>query len=152
MKHFRRLLADTTASATIELAFIAPIIATMVIGVIDLSMAYSHKLNLEQAAQRALEKVKLTTTVQTVDATLKAEAALAAGVSEDAVTVSYVLECDGVPETDYDIDCDAGEVETRYLEIEITDAYEPVIDPDVIGLPNTDGKFPMTVTTGVRTY
>lgn len=152
MRALCSLLADDHGSATIELAFVAPILGALVMGVVDLSMAYSHKLGLEQAAQRALEKVKLTTTVQTVDATLKAEAATAAGVDEEQVTVSYVLECDGVAVDDYDADCTAGEVETRYLEIEIIDSYEPVIDPDVLGLPNVDGKFPMTVTTGVRTY
>lgn len=152
MRNRGKLLSNDRGSATIELAFIAPILATLVIGVIDLSMAFSHKLQLEQAAQRALEKVKLTTTVQTVDATLKAEAATAAGVSADQVTVTYILECDGVGVDDYAADCAAGEVETRYLEIEIADSYEPVIDPDVIGLPNTDGKLPMTVTTGVRTF
>lgn len=152
MRMLKTLLANDRGSATIELAIIAPVLATMVIGMIDLSMAYSHKLELEQAAQRALEKVKLTTTVQTVDATLRTEAATAAGVGEDQVTVRYVLECNGVPVDDYAADCVAGETETRYLEIEIQDTYDPVIDPDVIGLPNTDGKFPMTVTTGVRTY
>lgn len=152
LPRLRRIDGDERGSATIELAIIAPMLAVMITGVIDLSMAYARKLVIEQAAQRALEKVRLTTTVLPVDANLKQEAAAAADVSEDNVTVTYLLKCDGVDQTDYDTDCAATAVETRYLNIEITELYEPVINPGYVGIPNTDGKLPMTIEVGMRTF
>ena len=56
---FRRIWTlhhDKRGTAAIELALIAPILATRVVGIVDLSRGYSMKLQLEQAAQRAIEK------------------------------------------------------------------------------------------------
>jgi Flp pilus assembly protein TadG len=50
----RNLASNQRGSVIIELAFIAPILATMIVGVVDLSAAYGRKLVLEQAAQRAV--------------------------------------------------------------------------------------------------
>ncbi|MCJ7421991.1 TadE/TadG family type IV pilus assembly protein [Sphingomicrobium astaxanthinifaciens] len=168
------MLADRRGSATIELALCAPVMALMVVGVVDLSMAYSRKLAIEQGAQRAIEKVMQTTTTETVHGTLGKEAAAAAQVPEDQVTVSYVRECDG---TDSDIsaavaavqaqldagkawseidtsamDCPSGtSLERRYLTVTIVDDFEPVINPSYVGIASKDGKFPITVETGIRT-
>ncbi|MCM8557193.1 TadE/TadG family type IV pilus assembly protein [Sphingomicrobium sediminis] len=152
MIHLVKLGKDKKGSATIELAIVAPIMALMVTGVVDLSMAYGRKLVIEQGAQRALEKVKLTTTTLAVDENLKAEAAAAANVGADKVTVTYTLKCDGVTALDYNTDCLSTQVETRYINIVIKELYEPVIDPRYIGLPNENGKMPMTVEVGMRTY
>jgi len=49
---FRRLRSDERGAAVIELALTAPILATLVIGIVDISNAYSRQLSLEQAAPR----------------------------------------------------------------------------------------------------
>jgi len=49
--------ADERGASIIELALTAPFFAAMLIGMIDLSRAYSMKLKLEQSAQRAVEKI-----------------------------------------------------------------------------------------------
>ena len=64
---------DSRGSVTVELALLAPILATMIIGVIDISIAYGQKLELEQGAQRAIEKVMQTTGNTTVADTLQQE-------------------------------------------------------------------------------
>lgn len=175
MMHLIRKCRDEEAgSATIELAIIAPVLAALIVGVVDLSMAYSRKLEIEQGAQRAIEKVMQTTTTETVDATLEAEAASAAAVPEDHVSVKYLLECDGeendittivdaikdqieggTPPDQVDttgMNCAAGEKQRSYLTVTIVEEYEPVIDPSVVGIKtNENGNFNITVETGIRT-
>ena len=51
-----RLRNDKRGAAIIELGLAAPILATMLIGMVDLGRGYSMKLQLEQAAQRAIER------------------------------------------------------------------------------------------------
>src|SRR5690349_7864100 len=70
----RKLFRNERGAAVIELAMVAPVLALMTIGIVDMSNAYSRKLNLEQAAQRAIEKIMQTTQDNTVDDTVKAEA------------------------------------------------------------------------------
>ena len=70
----QKLLRDTRATAIIELALIAPIVALTVVGIVDLSNAFTRKLGLEQGAQRAIEKIMQTTEDNTVEGTLAAEA------------------------------------------------------------------------------
>ncbi|WP_265563514.1 TadE/TadG family type IV pilus assembly protein [Sphingomicrobium arenosum] len=171
---FKRLAAEDRGSATIELALVAPVMAVMIVGVVDMSMAYSRKLAIEQGAQRAIEKVMQTTTTETVHGTLAKEAAAAAGVPESQVSVKYVRECDGT-ETNIttavaavqalidagtaweNIDTSAMDcpstttLERRYLTVTITDNFDPVLDPRLAGLGSKDGKFPITVETGIRT-
>ena len=52
--------ATSAARSIIELALVAPILASLLIGMVDISRAYSAKLPIEQAAQRAIEKVQQT--------------------------------------------------------------------------------------------
>lgn len=68
-----RLLADHRGAAVIEMAMIAPVLALGVIGIVDVSNAYSRKLALEQGAQRAVEKIMNTTENATVESTLANE-------------------------------------------------------------------------------
>ena len=62
-----QLSATSAASATIELALYAPMLALLTIGVVDMSNAFGRKLALEQAAQRAIEKVMQTSADTTVE-------------------------------------------------------------------------------------
>ena len=103
-----KLFRDKSGTATIELALAAPVLAMMVIGVSDVSIAYGKKLELEQAAQRAMEKVMQTTGEKTPEDTIKYEAVCqyngtdssgkcieTAPITTANVTVTYSLTCDG---------------------------------------------------------
>lgn len=68
-----RLLANDRGAAVIEMAMIAPVLALGVIGIVDVSNAYSRKLALEQGVQRAVEKIANTTENSSVESTLANE-------------------------------------------------------------------------------
>ena len=147
---FARLREDTRAAAVIELALAAPILATLLIGMVDIGRGYSMKLQLEQAAQRAIEKVMNGQADRTSIAALKTEAATTAGVDESAVTVDFWLECDGARQTSYDSNCTGTAISRRYLTVQISKAFSPMFATRWAGA-NTDGSYTVIGKTGVRT-
>ena len=73
-RSLQKLMTDCGGAAVVELAMIAPVLGLMVVGVCDMSNAFSRKLALEQGAHRAIEKIMQTTEDDTVEGTLKTEA------------------------------------------------------------------------------
>lgn len=144
------LKRDQRGVVTIELALIAPMLALMTIGIVDLSNAFGRKLALEQAAQRAIEKVMQTSTTDTVEATIKAEASQQANVPVANVTVTYRLECDAVVNTDYSAKCTGTQKEARYLLVMVTDKYTPMFPLHFSGI-NADGTYHIRTRAGIRT-
>jgi Flp pilus assembly protein TadG len=146
-----RLRNDVRGVATIELALYAPLLATLTIGVVDMSNAFGRKLALEQAAQRAIERVMQTTADTTVEETIKQEAANQADITEDQVTVTYRMECNGVLQDDFENDvCATGEDEARYLMVTVADRYTPMF-PVHFGGINADGTYHISASAGMRT-
>ena len=145
-----RLRCDNRGAAIIELALVAPILATMTVGIIDLSNGFSRKLVLEQAVQRAVEKIMQTTGEETVDDTIRNEASTAAGVPVDNVTVTYTLTCAGVLQADYATECANNNTEVRYIEISIWDTYTPMIPVRLAGM-QSNGTYKLTAKEGIRT-
>src|SRR5687767_12113760 len=92
---------DERGTGAIELALLAPLLALLTVGMVDLTEGVSRRTELHDAVHRTLEKVaarrfKLTVSEAGVDtAFMKADAAEAAGVGVDEVTVNAWLECDG---------------------------------------------------------
>jgi Flp pilus assembly protein TadG len=149
MKFFRDLRGEEGGAAIVELALAAPFLAVMVIGMSDLSRGYSAKVQLEQAAQRSVEKVMQGAKNTTVYNTLKTEAATAAGVSESAVVVDYWLECNGTRSATYETNCTSGQVYARYLSVEITKNYKPMFKIKWAG-SKADGSFDLIGKAGIR--
>lgn len=141
---------DQRGAAVIELAIIAPIFATMLIGMVDIGRGYSMKLQLEQAAQRAIEKVMNGQADKSTAAALKTEAATTAGVPETSVTVDFWLECDNARQANYDSVCSSGAVYRRYLTVQIDKIFTPMFATKWLGA-NSDGTFTVVGKTGVRT-
>jgi len=83
-----RLLVNDRGAAVIEMALVAPVLALGVIGIVDVSNAYSRKLALEQGAQRAVEKIANTTENATVEATLVNEVKCQVNGSTTTTTTS----------------------------------------------------------------
>src|SRR3982750_3480101 len=83
-----RLFANNRGAAVIEMALVAPVLALGVIGIVDVSNAYSRKLALEQGAQRAVEKIMDTTENTTVETTLANEVQCQVNGSTTATTTS----------------------------------------------------------------
>jgi Flp pilus assembly protein TadG len=169
----RRLLRNQRGAAVIEMALIAPVLALGVIGIVDVSNAYSRKLALEQGAQRAVEKIMNTTETSTVEATLANEVQCQVnGVNADgtcktsatqAITVTWRLDCTdsgGTVTTQtttdsatYDLyTCAAGTVrQARYVQVDVTDKYSPMFPIHFAAFNAGDSTYHLSATAGVRT-
>jgi Flp pilus assembly protein TadG len=173
--YLRRMGADQLGAAVVELALIAPMLALLTIGVVDMSNAYGRKLALEQGAQRAIDKIMQTTGANTVEDTLKTEAVCQVnGMKADGtcrstpittsnVTITYTLECtDGSNTTTTQSStasatfdafiCPGGTVsQGRYIEVSITDKYAPMFPVHFAGFNKVDGTYHLSAAAGMRT-
>jgi Flp pilus assembly protein TadG len=171
--HRPKLFANERGAAIIELALVAPVLALMAIGLVDMSNAFSRKLALEQGAQRAIEKIMQTTELDTVEGTLKTEAVCqvngtnadgtckASPITTANVTVTYRLECSSggaitstqtnTDATTFDaLTCNSGEKEARYIQVAVADKYTPMFPIHFLSY-NSDGTYHVSATAGMRT-
>lgn len=170
----RHLLADCGGTAVIELALIAPVLALVVVGIVDISNGFSRKLALEQGTQRAVEKILQTTDDDTVEGTLKAETVCQVNgmnndgscktypISASNVTVTYRLECRNntsqatTTQTNPDpaafdlLTCPATDQQLRYIEVAATDKYTPMFSTHFAAV-DADGTYHLSATAGMRT-
>jgi Flp pilus assembly protein TadG len=170
----KSIAADERGAVIIELAMIAPVLALLTVGMVDMSNAFSRKLALEQGAHRAIEKIMQTTGDTTVGLALANEAVCqvngtnAAGVCNTSpitladVTVTYRLECTttggvmtAVSKTDaaqFDaLVCanNGSDKEARYVQVSINDKYTPMMKIKFAAL-STDGTYHLSATAGTR--
>ena len=160
MKRLFTLGRDQRGAAIIELAFVAPVIALMTVGVVDLSNGFSYKLRVEQAAHRSIEKVMQTTGVLSVEDTIANEAVCQFnGTKPDGtcktlpltaadVVVTHRLECNKVLTAAED--CAAGQVESKWIQVQITTTYKPLFPLQFSGI-DANGKYNIQATAGMRT-
>ena len=151
MIHFARLARDDRGASIIELALVAPVLASLLIGMVDLSRAYSYKLKLEQAAQRAIEKVQAYQTSTSTYTTLQSEAAAAAGVPTNKVTIDYWLECDGTRASNYESVCTGSQTYARWVTVSVEGTFTPMFRSKYYPRANSDGTFTITGKAGMRT-
>ena len=147
IKRFNSLGRDQSGAAIVELAIIAPMIALLTVGIVDLSNGFSRKLKIEQAAQRSIEKIMNTSASDTIENTLAAEAADQADVPLANVTVTYRLECDGAA-TDA-AECTEDQDTSQWITVTVVDQYEPLFSRHFAGI-NGDGTYHLSATAGVR--
>lgn len=160
MRSFITLLREERGAAIIELAFVAPVIALMTVGVVDLSNGFGYKLRAEQAAQRSIEKIMQTTGVTTVEDTVAAEAVCqfngtdANGACKTAplttanVVVTHRLECDGVLTTA--ADCTGTQKESRWVQVTVATDYTPMFPLHFTGI-DAGNKYHIVAIAGMRT-
>ena len=151
---FRSLAGDERGASIIEMALVLPFFATMVIGVTDVSRAYSTKLQLEQAAYRAIEKVQQYQADSDTYTTLASEAstaATAAGFTGATATVDYWLECNGTRQADYDTTCSSGQTYGRWVTVDISYNFTPLFASSKWPGSNTDGTYTLHGKAGLRT-
>ena len=145
------LARDERGTSLIEFGFLAPFLALLAMGMIDLSNGLAERFALQQAVNRSLELVQSRPAVAAADSNevdysfVKTEAVAAAGLTEeeeDQVTLTRWLECDGEDRGDVNGDCEDGEESARYLRVRITKDFEGDFYFDTI---------PMVATGTVRT-
>jgi Flp pilus assembly protein TadG len=164
----RKLFRNDRGAAIIELALVAPVLALMTIGIVDISNAYNRKLVLEQGAQRAIEKIMQTTQDSTVDDTLKSEAVCqvdgtnadgsckSTPITTDNVSVTHRTECidaDGTVhvQADPNTDCLGTQKTRTYISVTVTDTYTPMFPIHFAAFNTGDGSYHLSATAGMRT-
>ena len=153
MNRLRHLLRSEEGSSIVELAIALPMFSAFLIGIVDLSRAYSAKLQVEQAAQRAIEKVQQYQASASTFSTMKAEAAAAAGITATTTnpTVDWWLECNGTRKTNYTDQCSSGQIEARWIEVRVQTTFTPYFASRRWPGANANGTFTLTGEAGVRT-
>jgi Flp pilus assembly protein TadG len=150
------LRRDERGTSIIEFAFVAPILALFVMGLVDLSRGVAARASLDQAAYRTLERVTIggsAAAAQTDYSYLATEAATAAGVPVTNVTVDNWLECNGTRQTDYDSTCPTGQMSSRYVQITIRSSFTPTFSYGPLGrsfYQNVNGSVAITAVHAVR--
>ena len=147
----RSLARNERGASIIEMAMVMPVFATLLVGMVDISRAYSFKLQLEQAAQRSIEKVQQYRTTSSTFATLQTEAATAAGVNITDVTVDYWLECNGTRQPTYTTVCPTTQTRVRYITVSIQKKFSPMFGTRFFPGANSDGTYTIDAQAGLRT-
>ena len=162
MSRLVKLWREDRGAAIIELAFVAPVIALMTVGVVDLSNGFGTKLKVEQAAQRSVEKVMQTTGITDVETTIANEAicqfngTLANGTCKTApmttanVTVTHTLYCNNGSTAVATPDCPTGQTESRWIKVKVWTDYTPLFPLHFTGI-DAGGKYRIEATAGMRT-
>jgi len=147
-----RLRRDERGAALIEMAFAVPVLAAVVVGMSDLASVYSMTLTVEQAAQRAIEKVenKRATSSSGYDSALTSEATAAmtaAGytVANGDITPESWLEC-GTSTTHQSFTgtcANATDTNARYVSVRVTHKYRAILGGRL--WPNADSNGDITI-------
>lgn len=157
MRLFPNLAHDERGASIIEMALLLPVLSTIVIGVVDLSRAYSQKLILEQSAYRAIEKVQQYQATESTYDTLKNEVVNAANnagftdVTATSVTIDYWLECNGTRQTNYDSTCSTLPATARFITVDVTHNFTPLFASRRWPGSNADGSYTLHGRAGLRT-
>jgi Flp pilus assembly protein TadG len=169
-----RRLADERGAAVVEMAIVAPVLALGVIGIIDVSNAYSRKLALEQGVQRAVEKIANTTENASVESTLANEVKcqVNGGTTSGGVTTCNTSPTQNIT-VNWRLDCTVGTTTTSqtttdsatydgwvtgcagtkagYVSVTVTDKYSPMFSIHFGSFNTTDSTYHINATAGVRT-
>jgi Flp pilus assembly protein TadG len=170
------IFADERGTALIEMALVAPVLALCIIGIVDMSNAYTAKLALEQGAQRAIEKIMNTTENATVESTLATEAVCQVnGMNSDGTCKTSPISTSNVTVT-WRVDCtsSSGSVTTQtttnsatydtyaantcngtksgYVQVTVTDKYAPIFPVHFASYNTSDSTYHLSATAGVRTF
>ena len=145
-----RLACDERGNSFVEMALLAPVFAALLVSTADISRAYAARIELEQAAQRATERVQAIQYVEADKADLKADAEAAAGTGAIA-TVTDWLQCgSSTTKKAYSDTCADGEAMARYVQVSIAKTYTPLFTKSVFKDRTSAGKVPLVGTSGVR--
>lgn len=158
MKFVRNLSRSDKGNSIVEMALAAPFLTTLLVGMVDLSRAYSAKLQLVQASQRTIEQVMQQSAVATdYSAALKTEGAAAADVSQNAVTPDYWLECSADGTTwvrdpgGFNDACETTQpYYARYVTVEIAKSYKPLFSSRYFPGSDNQGNYTLRGKAGVR--
>lgn len=128
----RRLAHDKRGAAMLEFGIALPLLAFLMMILVDSSRGFAAKLRLENAAAQTLEKVTAMSAPTADYEALRLEAATASGQPVTNVTLDKWLECASVRKPNFTDTCDAGQEFARYLSIAIVADYIPMFNATTI--------------------
>ena len=143
----RGIRREERGTSVVEFALFAPILAALLLGITDLAMGYARKMAVEQAANRALERVQVGSLMSSY-AFVQAEAASAAGVPVNQVAVDHWRECAGTRQGTVTGTCPSGQERSIFVSVAITASYTPQFVHGV--LPTVNGSVPITANASLR--
>ena len=144
-----RLRRDHRGASVIELALALPVLAIMLVGLVDMARCFSAQLTIQQAAARSLERVQVSNAALTT-AFIRTEAATAAGVPEAQVTVTTWLECNNEPQPATTTTCPGSSDTGRYVKVSIRSNYVPLFPFSPLGTRQANGNVLLTAAASVR--
>lgn len=115
----QRLIRDQSGVGFVELALVAPLLAVLFLGMVDMSMIAATRVDMEQAAQRTTDYALGRRPLNGSTTYLVNEAVAASGQPSSNITVSLTLECDGVVQTSFTVICTSGQEIRRYATVSI---------------------------------
>ena len=146
----RKLIGCERGNSFVEMALAAPILATLLLGMIDISRGVAMKLQLVQAAQRTVELVQRSGFQYSDIADLETESEAAAGAGSNA-TVTGWLECgSSTTRLAWTATCTSGQAYSRHMDVTITQSFTPLFGSRFFPGSNPDGTFTLTALSGVR--
>jgi len=152
----RTLVRDQKGASAVELGLIAPFLGFLVLGITDLGQGLAAQFELRQAAHRAVEMISVKPPTAdggtgVVDYEyLRTEAANAAGVDVEDVTLTKWLQCDGEEAGSYDDECDSDQETARYISIEIESSYELNFPTGPLAQADGSSSIPISAQASVR--
>jgi len=126
LRRLRDLPSDDRGISVIETAIVIPALAMLIAGMSDLAMGFAAKLRVQQAAARSVEMATAGGLNSAAFQALQAEAADAASVPAEQVTLDKWLECAGVRQVSFDGSCFTGQQVGRFVSISISASYRPM--------------------------
>lgn len=123
MRLIKDLLEDERGTSLIEFAVVGPVLIFLTCMTADMAMGFSQKLQDQQAADQAINFASKAGLSVASPLAIQREAATAAGLPADNVTVSMWVECDG--QIALSGICPNGNPE-RYASVRIADSFRPM--------------------------
>lgn len=142
---------DERGTSLVEMGIALPILCFMVLGTVDVSIAFADKLALEQSAYRALERIQAsgyvhsTATPNPQLAALEDDGEAAAGAGSTATASAY-LECRNGTQIEtklFNEYCQSGWTGARYVALTIAKTHTP-------SFGGITGTYPLTGRASVR--
>ena len=149
--HGIRMLVDSTrATAVMETAIVAPVLAGVAIGTIDVSRWAAAKLNVQQGINRGLEMAMIKGP-GTSTSTVEDEAEAQAGSGSTASARHYQYCGSSTTEVTWGSSCSGQEIR-KFMSITLTKDFRPSFAMGVLARRYADqnGNIPITATGVIR--
>lgn len=122
---------ETRGAAAVELAAALPFLLMLIVGAVEYGNGFALQIDLEQAAQRAVELALVrppTANDTTQLAHIRSEAEATSGQSTANVLVELYRDCDDVKTTPYGTACASGQRSADYVRVRIQGTYTRLLD------------------------